>query len=145
VNTLLVIVHVLGACVWTGGHLLLAVGFLPAALRQREPQVILGFEARFERIGLPALVLQVVTGIMLAMRYLPDVEGGGPPLSGQVAMALGAKGILLVLTIALALHARLRLIPRLRPASLGLLAAHIVAVTIIAVLFVVVGVAMPAA
>ena len=48
--------------------------------------------------------------------------------------------ILLVLTLALALHARLRIIPRLSPERLPTLALHIVLVTILAVLFVVVGV-----
>ena len=40
-----------------------------------------------------------------------------------------------------ALHARLKLIPQLTDATLGTLAAHIIAVTVLAVLFVVAGVA----
>jgi len=46
---------------------------------------------------------------------------------------------LLGLTVALALHARLRLIPRLDEPRLPLLAAHIVIVTLLAVALVVVG------
>ena len=50
------------------------------------------------------------------------------------------KLLLLWLTVVLALHARLRLIPRLDSANLGLLAAHILIVTALAVALVIVGV-----
>jgi hypothetical protein len=49
------------------------------------------------------------------------------------------KLILLAATIALALHARLRLIPGLTTARLPLLAWHIAGVTVFSVLFVAVG------
>ncbi|MHC5025103.1 MAG: CopD family protein [Planctomycetota bacterium] len=135
---LIVILHVLGATVWTGGHLVLAIGFLPAALRERDPEIIRGFESRFERIGIPALGLQVITGILLALPYLPDADAG-ETLSGHVAGVLVTKFVLLVATIGLAVHARLRLVPKLTPETLRPLAMHIIAVTVIAVLFVVVG------
>jgi putative copper export protein len=138
-NAVLVILHVLGASIWAGGHLVLALGFLPAALRARDPQIILGFEARYERIGLPALVIQAVTGVLLALPYLPEA---GETMSGHVAGSLGLKVVLLLATVALAIHARLRLVPRLTPETLRPLAVHIVAVTIIAVLLVILGVAI---
>jgi putative copper export protein len=130
--------HLLGAAVWTGGHLVLAASVLPRALRERDPQRVRDFEAAFEPIGLPALVVQVLTGLWLAYRYLPDSRywlSFSNPLSAGVA----AKLVLLATTVALALHARLRLIPRLDARTLPLLGAHIVAVTAIGVLFVVVG------
>lgn len=130
--------HLLGAAVWTGGHLVLAAAVLPRALRARDPQRIRDFEAAFEPLGLPALVLQVATGLWLAYRYLPDPRAWltfSNPLSAGVA----AKLLLLAATVALALHARLRLIPRLDARTLPALGAHIVAVTAIGVLFVVVG------
>jgi len=49
------------------------------------------------------------------------------------------KLVLLGLTVALALHARLRVIPRLDDSNLRTLAAHIVIVTALAVALVVVG------
>lgn len=55
-------------------------------------------------------------------------------------MRVGAKLLLLGLTVALALHARLRLLPRLDGSNLGLLAVHIVIVTALAVALVIVGV-----
>jgi len=137
----LLILHLLGATVWIGGHLVLALGVLPAALRAREPSRILAFEAVFERIGIPALLVQVVTGLALAHRWAPRVGGWFAPVSPAEWLVLG-KLTLLAGTVALALHARLRLIPRLTPDTLPLLGAHIAAVTMLGILFVVAGVAI---
>ncbi|MEV1968220.1 hypothetical protein ABZR56_17340, partial [Pseudomonas aeruginosa] len=41
--------------IWVGGHLVLALGILPGALRRRDPQAIRAFEQVYERIGIPAL------------------------------------------------------------------------------------------
>ena len=41
---ILVILHTLGATVWTGGHLVLAVTVLPKALKSRNPDLIHQFE-----------------------------------------------------------------------------------------------------
>jgi len=48
---ILVILHTLGATVWAGGHLLLAVTVLPQALKNREPDRIRQFEQYFEGFG----------------------------------------------------------------------------------------------
>jgi uncharacterized membrane protein len=37
---ILVILHTLGATVWTGGHLVLAATVLPSALKHRDPNRI---------------------------------------------------------------------------------------------------------
>ena len=69
---ILVILHSLGATVWAGGHLLLAVTVLPQALKNREPDRIRQFEQYFEGFGLSALLLQVMTGLGLTWIYLPS-------------------------------------------------------------------------
>ncbi|RME71385.1 MAG: copper resistance protein CopD [Planctomycetota bacterium] len=135
---LVLALHLLGAAVWTGGHLILSLAVLPAALRRRELAPLQAFEARFERVGLPALAVQVLTGLWLAHRLAPTPNAWFS-IEGQLERHIGAKLVLLGLTVALAAHARLRLIPRLTPERLPLLAAHIVAVTATAVLFVLVG------
>lgn len=134
----LLFLHVLGATIWTGGHLVLALGILPGALRQQEPSLILDFESRYEKIGMPALVVQVATGIWLAHRLLPDWTQWFTG-SDTVSQLLLIKITLLALTIMLALHARLRLIPQLGIHNLKILAAHIVAVTLLSILFVATG------
>jgi putative copper export protein len=141
VDYLLLLVHLLGATVWTGGHLVLAFAVLPRALTERDASIITSFENRFERLGLPALVLQLLTGLALAHILL----GGLGHLfdSTGTARAILAKVVLLVATVALAAHARLRLIPNLDDDNLPRLAWHIRAVTAVAVLFVVVGATIP--
>ena len=130
--------HLVGACVWVGGHLVLATRILPRALRERKAALVREFEQAYERVGLPALVLQVLTGLWLAHRILGGSAGvwfgsGGPARVVQVKLAL------LAATVALAVHAKLRVIPRLRDDNLPLMAGHIVGVTVLAVLFVLAG------
>jgi putative copper export protein len=62
----LVLLHVLGATIWAGGHLILSIGFLPRALKERKLNIILDFEKQYERVGIPALLLQVITGFWMA-------------------------------------------------------------------------------
>ena len=135
---LFVILHLLGAAVWVGGHLVLCVAVLPPALRARDPAPIRAFEERFERIGVPALLLQIGSGLWLAHSWVPDWRqwrGTGGPQSGLVATKL----VLLALTAALGAHARLVLMPRLDVATLPKLGLHILGVTVLAVAFMVAG------
>jgi len=134
---IVLVVHILGACVWVGGHLVLSVSVLPRALRERRAKIILDYEHAFERIGIPALLAQVITGFWLARLRVGPVSGwfADTPL----AHLFHVKLALLLGTIALALHARLVLIPRLTDETLPPLAWHIVTVTTLAVLFVVAG------
>ncbi|MCP9838330.1 hypothetical protein KBY84_12585 [Cyanobium sp. N.Huapi 1H5] len=62
----LVIVHALAATVWTGGHLVLDLGVLPRALRERSAERIRDFEAIFEPLGLTALAIQVIIALAIA-------------------------------------------------------------------------------
>ncbi len=135
---LLIVLHLLGACIWTGGHLVLALAVLPRALRERSPDVIREFESGFERLGIPALLVQVLTGVLLTSRFFPDLRQL-LALDSPVAIYVVAKLGLLLLTVMLALHARLRIIPTLSRETLPKLAWHIRAVTLTAVLFVVFG------
>ena len=58
-----------------------------------------------------------------------------------VALTISLKLACLAATIALAVHARLAIIPRLSAASLPMLGVHIVAVTVLALAFVWLGLA----
>lgn len=135
---LILVLHLLGATIWVGGHLVLLLTVLPKALRSRDPKVVLDFEHGYEHIGIPALLVQLVTGIWLAMRYVPDLWSAftfADPLRAAVAIKL----LLLLATVLTGLHARLRIIPHLTPARLSLLAAHITLVTLLAVTMLYVG------
>ncbi|MCP9800098.1 CopD family protein [Synechococcus sp. RedBA-s] len=138
VFSLLVIVHALAATVWTGGHLVLDLGVLPRALREGHAAPIRAFEETFEPLGLTALAIQVVTGLWMGWIYLPHFQGLFNP-QNPIGMLVGTKLLLLAATAALAVHARLRLIPNLTDANLSGLAWHIRGITALAIAFVVVG------
>ena len=133
---LLIILHVVGASIWVGGHLLLLLRYLPEALRTRDPIIIQRFEGKYESIGIPALLLQVITGIILGQRY--DVHWFS--FGTTVDLTFNLKLILLVITLALGIHARFFIIPKLSAANMNALAVHITAVTLLAIGLVYLGV-----
>jgi putative copper export protein len=135
---LLVILHTLGATVWTGGHLVLAVTVLPQALKTQDPDRIHQFEEHFENFGLASLLLQVITGLWLTWIYFPGFQNF-LAFDSFLSRYIGIKLGLLVATLALAVHARFFIIPNLTKETLNTLAYHIVGVTTLAVLFVVLG------
>ncbi len=135
---LILFLHLLGACVWTGGHLLLAIAILPKALRARDPTRVLAFEASYERLGMSALAVQVASGLWLAHTLQPDLAGWLQPAAPQAKLIVLKLGLLL-LTALVALDARLRILPRLDARTLPQMAVRIVAVTVLSVLFVLAG------
>ena len=70
--------------------------------------------------------------------YLPGFRGLLSP-TNPIGMLMGVKLLLLAATAALAIHARLQLIPNLSDDNLSGLAWHIRGITALAIAFVVVG------
>ncbi|MGQ1945366.1 hypothetical protein [Ornithobacterium rhinotracheale] len=66
---LALILHVLGAAIWVGGHLVLLFGYVPKAVKNKDCSIIEGFESKYEPIGVPALIIQIITGIYMAFFY----------------------------------------------------------------------------
>lgn len=135
----LVFLHVLGACVWAGGHLYLALGVLPKAFAQRDANVLRDAETLIERIAMPALLIQVLTGVELARRYaggFVQMFDADDPVDHFVIAKVG----LLLVTIALAGDAHMRRGRFEGMAWLRFMAWHVIVVTIIAVALVALGV-----
>ena len=135
----LLLLHLLAATIWTGGHVILASLILPKALKARSPEILQEFESVYEKIGMPALIIQVVTGILLALHLQPQVSLWFD-LTNPVSHVILAKLLLLMLTVVFAIHARFFVIPTLSNDNLHVMAWHIVPVTVFALLFVVLGV-----
>ncbi len=133
----LLTLHILGATLWTGGHLVLATTVLPRALRTKRASILTDFEQGYEHVGMPALAVQIVTGLWLAHRLLgaPANWFGDAPLAHIVHVKL----LCLAGTAALAVHAKTRVIPRLNDDNLPVMAWHIAGVTVLSVLFVLAG------
>ena len=134
----LLIAHLLAATIWTGGHLILAIGVLPKVLINRHIETLIAFESQFEKVGMPALAIQVVTGLWMAHRILPDIHSWFT-LTNDISILISLKLAILLTTIIVALHARFRVIPTLQDSSLNWFAAHIFTVTALSVGFVIVG------
>jgi len=135
---LLLIVHLLAATIWVGGHLILSIRYLPRALRQKDASIIRQFEESYEAMGLPALLTLVASGIWMACDY------GVMPIDwfefgNAIEMVVSIKLMLLLATLLLALHARLFIIPKLNSDNLILMAIHIVLITGIGVAMLVLG------
>jgi len=131
--------HLLGATIWTGGHLVLACTILPSALRNKDVEFISRFESSYEKIGIPALLVQILSGLYLAFNLLPNVIQWFN-FSNPISRIISYKLIILGLTFLLAVDARLRVIPNLSPQNLKTLAYHIIPVTLLSVLFVYIGI-----
>jgi putative copper export protein len=132
------IVHLLGASIWVGGHLLLLFRYLPEALKTKNPEVISQFEKKFEPIGLPALLIQIVTGIIMAYNYNVGFKKWFQFENG-IETIISIKLLLLFATLLLAVHARIFIIPKLSSTNLNQLAWHILAINIIAMALLVFG------
>lgn len=131
--------HIISATIWAGGHLILVFTILPKVLNTKNIEILIRFESGFEKIGIPSLIVQVITGVWMAYDLVPDIKSWLLPHE-PLAHLITYKIFLLLLTIGLAIDARLRIIPKLNENNLKSLAFHIIPVTIIAVLFIIVGV-----
>lgn len=138
VYMVLVLLHLLGASVWIGGHIVLVSVVMPTARRERDPRRIVEFERGFGRVGIVALIVQLATGLWLADRWLggwQNILRQPTPASHLVLAKLG----LLAATLVLAGHAYHRILPRLDRARMRSFALYAWATTILAVLLLIVG------
>ncbi|MHC4379743.1 MAG: copper resistance protein CopD, partial [Planctomycetota bacterium] len=111
-HSILLFLHVLGACVWFGGHVVISFLILPKAKKAQDPRILVDFEQSFERIGLPALVVQALTGPYLALRYAP--MGDWFLWQNETQDHIASKLLVLGIIVALAVHMKLKVLPRLR-------------------------------
>lgn len=137
---LLLIIHLLSAAIWVGGHLLLCFAYLPQALKEKDPKIILNYEKKYEPVGMSALVLLVLTGVLMAYKYGVTIEYWFQ-FATPIEKVISSKLVLLLLTVAFALSAQFRVLPKLKKDSSKLpeMTFHILSVTIIGVLMLIFG------
>jgi len=137
-NQLLIILHLLGASIWIGGHLILCLRFLPKAIKEQNVEVITSFEKQYETIGIPSLLIQIVTGILLSYQYGVGWQDWFS-FKGSIETVVSIKLSLLIFTLILAAHARIFIIPKLSLKNLNFMAFHIVAITLTGIVMLVIG------
>lgn len=133
----MLLLHVLGACIWVGGHLVLCFSILPKSLQRKDPSLILNFEKHYEPIGIPSLFIQVITGLWFAFHFY---KTGLFSFQNPAAVIVSLKFMLLLGIFAAAIHARFFIIPKLNEKKLKAMAFHIVFVTLLSILLLYLGV-----
>ena len=138
---LILILHLIAATIWVGGHLVLAIGYLPKALKRKDFSYIGNFEKTYEPIGMLSLAVLVITGILMAYDYNAGLSSWfsfATPIERVVSLKL----ICLLTSICFAISAQTRVLPKLRKGQLNKLsemAVHIICVTLIGVVMVILG------
>ena len=137
-HPLLLILHLVAASIWVGGHLFLSIRFLPEAIKTKDVSIIRNFKNKFEPIGMPALIISILTGLLMAYDYgVPFAKWFS--FSNGIEKVVALKLILLFFTVALAVNAQLFLIPKLTSKNLPKAAFQIIVVTLIGVVMLVLG------
>lgn len=132
------IFHLLAATVWVGGHLFLAIRYLPEALKKKDASVLTHFKDKFEPVGLPSLLTLLITGILMAYHYDVTVSHWFS-FSGSIEKVVSAKLLLLLLSVGMAINAQLFVFPKIKSDNLRPVAFQIIAITIIGVAMLVLG------
>lgn len=135
---LVLIIHLLAATIWVGGHLLLAICYLPTALKKKDPHIILNFEKKFETLGMSSLALLIITGIWMAYDFGVTIETWFHFSSG-FEKVISIKLILLFCTFICAICAQFYVIPNLNQNNIKKMAVIIVSVTSIGVAMLILG------
>lgn len=134
----ILIIHLLAATVWVGGHLLLAICYLPTALKKKAPHNILNFERKFEALGMSSLALLIVTGIWMAYDFGITAETWFH-FSNGFEKVVSIKLILLFCTFICAAIAQFYVIPNLNEKNLNRIAIIILSVTSIGIAMLILG------
>ncbi len=136
----LLIVHLICATVWVGGHLYLCCCILPGVLKTKKAQKLLAFEKSFEPLGLSSLALLVITGLWM-MRQFGIQWSDCFSFSTPIEQVTSTKLILLLTTVMFAISAQTRVIPKLKrsPKKLPEMAVHAICVTLLGMALLIAG------
>ena len=137
-HQLLLIIHLLAATVWVGGHLILLLIYVPKARKTNSLDGISFFRKNFEILGMPSLILLLLTGVLLAYDYDVSIDKWFQ-FKGGIARIVSIKLLLFITTITLALTATKFIFPKLKNEPKPILYVFIVLVTSIAVTMLVLG------
>ncbi|MDO4894577.1 hypothetical protein [Moraxella sp.] len=138
--------HLIGASIWVGGHLYLLIRVMPPILKTGDVKAFLAFEQSYEPLGMTALAIQVVTGLYMVHRYLPDWSMLIDGRAGVLGHLVLAKLFWLLLTLITALHARFFVVKKLingshTPNTLTIMYVHVILICLWSLAFVATGLA----
>jgi len=135
---IILLLHLLAATIWVGGHLFLSIRFLPEALKKKNPSILINFKDKFEPVGMPSLLILLATGILMAYDYDVTVTKWFS-FSDSIERVVSIKLILILVSVAMAVNAQLFVFPKVTSERLRPVAIQIVTITIIGVAMLVLG------
>jgi len=134
----ILIFHLLAATIWVGGHLFLAIRILPEALKKKDASILKNFKSKFEPVGMPSLLVLLVTGILMAYHYNVTFTKWFS-FSNAIEKVISIKLILLFTTVLMAVWAETLIFPKLKSERMFPAAFFIITVTTIAVIMLILG------
>lgn len=63
------LIHLLAAILWIGGHLIILLGYVPRMITKRSFKELNEFEKIYEKLAIPSLIIAVVTGIYMGINW----------------------------------------------------------------------------
>ncbi|WP_010250767.1 CopD family protein [Myroides injenensis] len=137
---ILLIFHLLGATIWVGGHILLSTVILPQVWKEKAVDKLFNFESRYEWIGMPALLIMLVTGVRMAYIYSVKI-GSWFSFETPIERVVSLKLCCLIAIVLFALSAQFYVLPRLKNniKMLPLMTFHILSVTTISIVMLILG------
>lgn len=137
-HQIILIIHLLAASIWVGGHLFLILRILPATLQQKDISILSDYRLKFGKIGMPSLLILVVTGILLAYDYNVPISDWFS-FSNPIEKIISIKLLLLFTSLSLAVHAQKVVFPKLTSNRMLPAIVEIIIVTLIAVSMLILG------
>jgi len=136
----LLILHLLSATIWIGGHIILCVIVLPQVWREQAVEKLFSFESKYEWIGMPALLILLLTGVRMAYLYNVKITNWFA-FETPIERVISIKLSLIIGIVLLALNAQFYVLPRLKSdvKKLPLMAFHMITVTLISLAMLILG------
>lgn len=137
-HQIILIIHLLAATVWVGGHLILLLRYVPKAMKSNSLEELSFFRKNFEPIGMPSLFILIITGILIAYDYNVSIDTW-LSFDNSIEKIVSIKLILLFVSLSLAFITMKFVLPNINEKSPFLLYGIIFLVTSIAVTMLVLG------
>lgn len=131
-KSVLIVLHILGASIWIGGMLIMALGVLPKSKKAGDASILKNYEGSFHILGMIALTLQFLTGFRLAMIYAGGMKGLFD-FSNHTAVLFIWKLVLILLTMGLFVVFKKKTLSALTDSNISSASALVWVLTLISV------------
>lgn len=137
-HQIILIIHLLAATVWVGGHLILLLRYVPKAIKSKSLEELSSFRKNFEPVGMPSLFILIITGILMAYDFDVTIDKWFL-FKNSIEKIVSIKLVLLFISLTLAFITLKFILPSINKISPYILYFIIFLVTTIAVTMLILG------